>query len=180
MSEKSIQSDHEDSNFQIGFSDRLNALLDARGYSGNALERTRQLASELGIAPSHVNKIFHVKMASPLLLTRLARQLNTSTDYLLGLTDHFDGVVRPSQDKSFIAWLWHPLDGAAGDFDLPLPRHSRSPHALKGLWAAKQTITLGYICELVIYDAAAIDISNGEAYLMELDGVIQIRTAALL
>lgn len=171
------KADSDESALRTTFFTRLETLLDVRGYPRECDVRIKQLAVELGLSAMHIRKVFQTQIASPLLLSRLATALNTSVDYFLGRTEIFDSAVVPAHDASLVAWLWRPVSAM---MDIPVPPTCTAAGPLKGMWAMKQTTALGRRYEFVIYDSADINLVNGQAFLMELDGILQIRSLEML
>jgi hypothetical protein len=174
------ENEDDDIQLRIGLARRLDTLLSARRYPSNSTERRKRLATELEMSPAQLRKFLDTHIVPPILLMKLARLLNTSTDYLLGLTDCLDGSVLPSDDNALIAWLWHPWNGMMEQFDIPFPDRIGTNRNLRGLWAIKQTVTLGHRSELIIYDPSETKLVNGNAYLMDIEGILQIRSVEIL
>src|SRR5688572_11120791 len=77
------------------FSQRLNAVLDERGYSRVPHQRYLQLKEEGLGSTSGVRKwCIGEAIPSPETLARLSRRLGASIDYLLGLAHDLEGTQR--------------------------------------------------------------------------------------
>lgn len=72
------------------FAARLVAVVEARGYPKNNFGRNTKLAEDLGVSAPYVYKLFHGQIGSTLTLRKIAIILETTTDYLLGLSDDMD------------------------------------------------------------------------------------------
>jgi hypothetical protein len=92
-----LQVDQDD--LKVIFSNRLQLVVEARGYPKNNYGRNTMLANELGITPPYVYKLFHGQIGSPYTLRKLAVHLNTTIDFLLGISDIMDRS-EPQNEKS--------------------------------------------------------------------------------
>lgn len=75
------------------FAQRLNTVVEARGYPKNNFGRNTKLAMELGVSAPFVYKLFHGQIGSPLTIKKIALLLGTTTDYLLGLSEEMDSSL---------------------------------------------------------------------------------------
>lgn len=158
-----------------GFASRLALLLDARGYPDESSLRIKQLALDLGIPNAQASKLSCSEFPPSRMILKLARILNTSADYLLGLSDCFDAVPLFADDAALIQWLWQPLADEHAHFDVPCPPSWKVGGELKGLWANRYMLPHGHGMELVVYDKSQLACCDGGTFLLELDGVMQIR-----
>ncbi|MFC3110206.1 hypothetical protein ACFQAT_26000 [Undibacterium arcticum] len=175
-----VESDLAIEEFRKEFSRRLEMLVEARGYPKTNFGRNKILAKQLEVTPAYVYKLFHGQMGSTLLLPKIAKTLNTTTDFLLGLTDVMDRVIGEQRETELIVRHWHPIDRTEPHFDLPVSVEDPCQRTLKGMWAYCRDIFGSYDRELVIYDVAATQLVNRATYLVVIDDIVQLRTATII
>jgi hypothetical protein len=171
--------------FRLQFAARLGALLDARGYPNKNYGRNTKLAEDLDIIPTLSHKILNGQLPKPDLLRRLCEVLNTTTDYLYGMTDIPDrtkATEMPSarEQQALITRFWKPDGTCMREIDLPLPTFFSASSQLKGFWARRPDEGDKGLLEFVAYDSSDTNLRDGHHYLMDIDGIPQIRQVEML
>jgi hypothetical protein len=164
------------------FSKRLEALLNARGYPRTNYGRNKLLSGRIGVTDGYVHKMFKGTLPSPKILSKLAIELNSTTDYLLGLTDEMNRPAETSRMSGgvLINRIWHPVDENAPHFEVPRPGLQPGFSPLRVFWACRLHSNQDKTDEIVIYDKSDLDDFHGKTFLMKLDGVLQIRTVEIV